>query len=212
MLEIFDLRHRFGERVVLQLASWTVPSRQHSLILGPSGCGKSTLLHLIAGLLRPSRGRIVVAGQDLNTLDPTERDAIRGRRIGLVLQDLHLIAALKVEDNLRLARSLAGLPPDPQRIEQLLAELGLAAFAKARPSQLSYGERQRVAIARAVVNRPDLVLADEPTSALDDANCEAVLELLIGQAEASNATLVIATHDARLHSRFTHRIDLGGPA
>ena len=212
MLEISDLDHRFGGRTVLQLASWTIAPGQHSLVLGPSASGKSTLLHLIAGLLRPSHGRIVVAGRELTALGPSELDRIRGRRIGIVLQDLHLIAALSVEDNLRLARSLAGLPLDPQRIGHLLAELGLTSLAKARPAQLSHGERQRVAIARAVVNRPDLVLADEPTSALDDANCEAVLELLLRQAEASDATLVIATHDARLHTRFAHRVDLAGPA
>ena len=95
--------------------------------------------------------------------------------IGIVLQRLHLIPALTVRDNLRLARTLARLPPDPSRIDALIADLGLSALAGARPSRLSEGEAQRVAIARAVVNRPALILADEPTSALDDTNCEAVL-------------------------------------
>ena len=93
-------------------------------------------------------------------------------------------------------------------VDALLADLGLGALAGARPSRLSQGEAQRVAIARAVVNHPALILADEPTSALDDANCEAVLALLRAQAETSGATLVIATHDARLKPHFGHRLEL----
>jgi putative ABC transport system ATP-binding protein len=208
VLVIDQLAHSYGARRVLEIPSWSVAPGKHSLILGPSGSGKSTLLHLIAGLLRPSRGQIRVAGQDLGALAPTELDALRGKNIGIVLQRLHLIRALTVRDNLRLAQSLAGLPVSLARVDRLLAELGIAALATARPARLSEGEAQRVAIARAVVNQPTLILADEPTSALDDANCEAVLGLLRAQAEASGATLLIATHDARLKARFTHRLEL----
>jgi putative ABC transport system ATP-binding protein len=198
----------YGARPVVAVPSWAIATGQHSLILGPSGSGKSTLLHLIAGLLRPSRGRVLVAGQDLGALTSAELDAFRGRSIGIVLQRLHLIPALTVRDNLRLARALARLPPDGARIDRLIADLGLTALAGVRPSRLSQGEAQRVAIARALVNPPMLILADEPTSALDDANCTAVLALLRAQAEASGATLVIATHDARLKAHFGHRLEL----
>jgi putative ABC transport system ATP-binding protein len=203
-----SLARVYGARTVVAIPSWTVTVGQHSMILGPSGSGKSTLLHLIAGLLRPSRGRVLVAGRDLAALTPAELDAFRGRTIGIVLQRLHLIPALTVRDNLRLARALARLPQDAARIDALIADLGLGALAGARPSQLSEGEAQRVAIARAVVNHPALILADEPTSALDDANCKTVLALLRAQAEASGATLVIATHDARLKPHFGHRLEL----
>ena len=202
----------YDGRPVVAVPSWAVATGRHSLILGPSGSGKSTLLHLIAGLLRPSRGRVMVTGQELGALTPAELDAFRGRSIGIVLQRLHLIPALTVRDNLRLARALARLPPDRARIDALIADLGLAALAGVRPSRLSQGEAQRVAIARALVNRPMLILADEPTSALDDANCAAVLALLCAQAEASGATLVIATHDARLKPHFGHRLELPAPA
>jgi putative ABC transport system ATP-binding protein len=207
-LVLEDLVRSYGARTVVTIPSWTVAAGQHSLIAGPSGSGKSTVLHMIAGLLRPSRGRVLVAGQDLGALTPAELDALRGRMIGIVLQRLHLIPALTVRDNLRLARTLARLPADAARVDALIAELGLAALSGARPSRLSQGEAQRVAIARAVVNQPALILADEPTSALDDANCEAVLALLRAQAEASGATLVIATHDARLRPFFRHRLEL----
>jgi putative ABC transport system ATP-binding protein len=209
VLEIESLVQRFGARTVLELPEWSVGAGRHSLVLGPSGSGKSTLLHLVAGLLRPTRGRIRVAGRDLaEAKRPGELDRWRGRTVGIVLQRLHLIAALSVRDNLRLARALAGLPEDAARIDQLLAELRLEGLAGARPALLSQGEAQRVAIARAVVNRPALILADEPTSALDDASCTAVLELLLRQADASGATLVIATHDARLAPHLAQRLEL----
>jgi len=208
ILDVRDLVQMFGERTVLDLPGWRVTRGGHSLVIGPSGCGKSTLLHLIAGLIRPSRGQIAVDGQDLVALGAAALDAFRGRRIGIVLQNLHLIAALSVRDNLRLARWLARLVPDPDRVDGLLDELGLARLARSRPRQLSQGERQRLAIARAVINRPALVLADEPTSALDDANCAAVLDLLQRQAQASGATLIVATHDHRLQPHFEHRLEL----
>ena len=208
VLLLDGLTRAYGARTVVAIPSWSVAAGQHSLILGPSGSGKTTLLHLIAGLLPPTRGRVRVAGQDLGALTPAQLDAFRGKTVGIVLQRLHLIPALTVRNNLRLARTLARLPPDPARIDALIAQLGLAALAGARPSQLSQGEAQRVAIGRAVVNRPALILADEPTSALDDANCEAVLALLQAQAEASGGTLAIATHDARLKPLFQHRLEL----
>jgi putative ABC transport system ATP-binding protein len=208
VLVLDDIARSYGTRTVVEIPSWTVAPGEHSLILGPSGSGKSTLLHLIAGLLRPSRGRALVAGQDLGALAPAELDAFRGRNIGIVLQRLHLIRALTVTDNLRLTQSLAGLPVSTERVDRLLSELGIAALATARPNRLSEGEAQRVAIARAVINHPALILADEPTSALDDATCEVVLRLLRAQAEASGATLLIATHDARLKAHFSHRLEL----
>ena len=207
-VEVRDLLQVFGKRAVLGLPAWRVERGAHSLVIGPSGCGKSTLLHLIAGLIRPTRGAIAIDGQELAALGQAALDAFRGRRIGIVLQSMHLIGALNVRDNLRLARSLARLPPAPGRIEGLLDELGLARLARTRPRELSQGERQRLAIARAVVNEPALILADEPTSALDDANCAAVLDRLRRQAQASDATLVVATHDQRLTPHFAHRLEL----
>ena len=207
-VDVRDLVQVFGARTVLDLPAWRVGRGAHSLVIGPSGCGKSTLLHLLAGLIRPSRGRIAIDGQELAALGGAALDAFRGKRIGIVLQSMHLIGALNVRDNLRLARRLARQPPAPERIVALLAELGLARLARSRPHQLSQGERQRLAIARAVVNRPSLILADEPTSALDDANCAAVLDLLRRQAQATGATLMVATHDHRLAAHFAHRLEL----
>ncbi len=127
------------------------------------------------------------------------------RPIGIVLQKLHLISSLDVEHNLLLAQYLAGAKQEPARAAQVLAGVGLADRAHARPHQLSHGQEQRVAVARAVMNRPQLLIADEPTSNLDDAHCAAALDLLEAQAAECGATLVVATHDARVKPRFERR-------
>lgn len=208
MLEIRGLRHAYDGRTVLSVPSWDVAAGEASLVLGPSGSGKSTLLNVIAGLATPTEGSVRLDGEEVTRLSPAARDAFRARRVGLVLQTLHLVGVVSVRDNLRLAQRLAGCRLDDGRIDEVLAGLGIAALAGARASRLSVGEAQRVAIARAVVNRPSLLLADEPTSALDDANCARALSLLLDQAAACGATLLVATHDNRIRDRFARRLEL----
>jgi len=208
MLELQGLRQDAAGHTILALDEWRVAKGEHWLVIGPSGSGKTTLLNLIAGLLRPTEGRVVVAGQDIEALPANQRDRFRGRYIGIVFQTLHLVDALTVEGNLRLAQYLAGVKQDLARIRDVLGSLGIADKMNAKPRALSQGEAQRVAIARAVINRPSLVLADEPSSALDDANCGQVIDLLEDQATAAGATLVIATHDQRVKDRFRHRLTL----
>lgn len=208
LLELNSLVRRYGDRTVLRVDAWRVPAARHSLVLGASGSGKSTLLHLIAGLISPSEGQITVSGQRFSDLSGRERDAFRGRHLGIVLQNLHLIGALSLRDNLRLAQSLAGRAIEPDWIAQLLDQVGLISLARQKPEMLSHGERQRAAIARALVNRPTLLLADEPTSALDDDNAHNVMELLLRQATLSGATLIVATHDQRIAPHFDDRLVL----
>jgi putative ABC transport system ATP-binding protein len=186
------VRHRYGAREALRLERFEAAQGEKWLVLGPSGSGKSTLLHILAGLLKPSEGTVQVA-----------------RPIGIVPQKLHLIASLTVEQNLLLAQYLAGVREEPARAAQVLAGVGLAERAHARPHELSHGQAQRVAVARAVMNRPKLLVADEPTSNLDDAHCATALDLLEAQAAECGATLVVATHDARAKGRFQHRLELG---
>ena len=212
MFEIRNLRHAYDSTEVLNVDSWQVEQGSHWLVLGPSGSGKTTLLHILAGILRPSAGQVSVAGQDMGALPGNEVDRFRGRHIGVVLQRLHLMGSLTAIDNLLLAQYLAGLPQDPGRGREVLAGLGLAEKAAAYPHELSFGQAQRVAVARAVVNRPKLLLADEPTSNLDDERCLQALDLLQGQAQACNATLVIATHDQRIKARMPNQFTLGASA
>ena len=191
MFSLSGVRHRYGAREVLHLERFEATQGEKWLVLGPSGSGKSTLLHILAGLLRPTEGSVEVA-----------------RPIGIVPQKLHLISSLDVEHNLLLAQYLAGAKQEPARAAQVLAGVGLADRAHARPHQLSHGQAQRVAVARAVMNRPRLLIADEPTSNLDDAHCAAALDMLEAQAAECGATLVIATHDARAKPRFERRLEL----
>lgn len=203
------LRYTIGSQTILALEHWSVPDRGRALVLGPSGSGKTTLLQLLAGLALPSAGRIVIAGRDLASMNEGERDVFRGRTIGFVFQNLHLVRALSVLDNLRLATFLTGTERSREELEALLQAVGLADRAGARPADLSQGEAQRVAIARALVNRPRLILADEPTSALDDRNARAVIDLLFARAEEAGSALVVATHDARILPWFEQRLELG---
>ena len=208
MLSVRGLKHAYDGRAVLAIDDWTVAQGEASLVLGASGSGKSTLLGILAGLLAPREGEVTVAGARVSGLAPRERDRFRARNVGIVLQKLHLINVLSVRDNLRIARRLAGLPDDAAHVDGTLDALGIGALAARRAASLSVGEAQRVAIARAVVNRPRVILADEPTAALDDANCEKALGLLLEQAAACEATLVVATHDRRVADRFPKRLTL----
>ena len=208
MIAVRGLVHRYNGVEALRLDDWTVAQGSRWLVLGPSGCGKSTLLHAIAGLVVPSEGEIAVAGQSLASLSGAALDRFRGATVGIVLQALHLVRHLSVRDNLRLAQYMAHMPQDDTRISETLAALGVADKVRRRPDELSHGERQRVAIARAVVNRPKLLLADEPTANLDDAAAALAIDLLAEQAGRHGATLVVATHDARVKAKFRERLEL----
>ncbi|HAP69510.1 MAG TPA: ABC transporter ATP-binding protein [Flavobacteriales bacterium] len=185
-----------------------VASNQAVLVLGNSGKGKTTLLHLLAGLMDPTGGTIELDGTALATLKGSARDRFRGKNIGLVFQQSQFIRSISVLENLRLARSLAGLSKDDAFAERLLSELGISERKNAKPNELSIGERQRAAIARALVTKPKIVLADEPTSALDDENCEAVAALFERTVTGHGAALVIVTHDQRLKNRFKKSVSL----
>jgi putative ABC transport system ATP-binding protein len=209
MFLITDLRHAYDGVDVLRIRDWQVEQGEHWLVIGPSGSGKTTLLHVLAGILKPSYGEVLVAGHRVTRLKPRELDRFRARHIGLVLQKLHLIDTLTVAGNLLFAQYLSRLPQDPERVRQVLAGLGLEDKEHAYPHELSFGQAQRVAVARAVVNRPTLLLADEPTSNLDDVQCMRTVELLEAQARTCRATLLIATHDQRIRDRLRRHYDLG---
>ena len=172
------------------------------LLRGPSGAGKSTLLALIAGLLTPSAGRVVVAGTDVGALPRGARDAWRGQALGFVPQRLHLSESLSVIENLALPFIACGAAVDHARIGMLLDRLGLAALGQRRPHELSVGQAQRVALARALMRSPRVLLADEPTANLDDAMSATVIDLLADAARETQASLIIATHDARVAARL----------
>lgn len=210
-LQIENLEFAYGERTVLRLPRLELGSGEACAVIGPSGCGKTTLMHLIAGLLRPTRGSVLVSGQSLANLAPSACDRFRGRHLGIVFQRLHLLPALSVMENLALAQRCARVPQDVKGAHALLDQLGVGSLQHAMPSALSQGQAQRVAIARALVHRPQLLLADEPTSSLDDDNAQRALELLQSQARASGAALLVVTHDQRIRGKLGREIHLEAP-
>jgi putative ABC transport system ATP-binding protein len=193
-----QLAYRYSSGPALLFPDLELPQGGVLLLHGPSGSGKSTWLALAAGLLRPSAGEIVVAGQALAALRPVAVDAWRARAIGFLPQRLHLSEALTVAGNLALAQWAAGVPDDAAAVGRVLSTLGVADLAARRPSQLSGGQAQRVALARAVLLQPRVILADEPTASLDDTAAAVALQLLADTAARLGASLVIATHDARV--------------
>lgn len=195
----------FPDGATLSLPDIVIAAGDRMVLCGPSGSGKSTLLSVLSGLQKPCAGSVTYQGEDLYAGSARARDSTRGRAFGFVFQTLHLLPALTVAQNIALAL------PDPAstgRLETLLSDLGLQEKAHSLPHTLSQGERQRVAIARAVVHNPSVIFADEPTSALDDQNTQNVMMLLSTQATATNAALVVATHDARILPFFSKRVDL----
>src|SRR5256884_7307187 len=174
----------------------TVNEGEFLAVMGPSGCGKSTMLHLLGGLLTPSKGRIIVDGEDLTAASDSKRTDIRRRKIGFVFQRFNLFPTLTAEGNLRLAERIHGNGgEDPQRRREVLKLLGLEDKLHHKPLELSGGEQQRVALARAVVTRPAIVLADEPTGNLDSENSALVLNMFQEMNYRFNQTIIMITHN-----------------
>ena len=214
MISSRQLAFRYADGPALGFDDVDVPQGGLLLLSGESGSGKSTWLALAAGLLVATEGDMTVAGQPMKALGKMAGDAWRAKTIGFLPQKLHLSSALTVQDNLAMAQWAAGQPRHDSRIDEALTSLGVEALASRKPSQLSGGQAQRVALARAVLLKPQVILADEPTASLDDASAEASLALLRLTARRLDATLVIATHDARVNTFFEHenglqRIQIG---
>jgi putative ABC transport system ATP-binding protein len=177
-------------------------------IVGRSGSGKSTLLNLVAGIDRPTSGRVEVAGTVLGDLDENRLAAWRGRTVGVVFQFFQLLPTLTVAENVMLPMELCRTVPGPQRRTralELLDRVGVAALADKLPSTLSGGEQQRSAIARALANDPPVLVADEPTGNLDAETGDAVLDLISGLAAAGTCVLMV-THERDL-ARWVQRTD-----
>jgi len=175
-------------------------------LAGPSGCGKTTLIHLMAGILEPRAGSLLVAGLDMATLDREDRQDLRALKIGLVFQEFELLEYLDVLDNVLLPYRLTPVleldDATRDRAVTLLDDVGLGDKLSRFPGRLSQGERQRVALCRALVTRPAVVLGDEPTGNLDPANRDHVIDGLLAYGRDHDAAIVVVTHDHDLLPRF----------
>lgn len=202
IVSIEDLRltlsSRAGAVEVLRGLSFEVPEGQAVAVVGASGSGKTSLLMVIAGLEKPTSGRVEVSGQDISKLTADDLALLRGEAIGIVFQSFHLMPGMTALENVALPLELAGVDGAPAAARKLLADVGLGHRVEHYPAELSGGEQQRVAIARALARNPRLILADEPTGNLDAQTGRQIIELLFNLQRKSGATLVLVTHDETL--------------
>jgi putative ABC transport system ATP-binding protein len=216
ILQCESLHHEYlsgGRRLtVLKDITFALEAGGFLAVVGPSGSGKTTLLGLLAGLDRPTSGRVVLDGVELAALDEDARARLRRERVGFVFQSFQLIPTLTALENVQVPLELAGADDAAERAAALLERVGLADRGHHFPAQLSGGEQQRVAVARAFSTRPGILFADEPTGNLDAANGAIVIQLMTELNAEYGTTLVLVTHDADLAARARRIIRLADGA
>ena len=204
-----------GPAFALEVDAFELGKGESTLLVGASGSGKSTLLSLIAGAVRPDRGRIEIDGENIASLGEAARDRLRAERIGVIFQTFNLLPYASPLDNILLPlafaperRKRAGDARETALSLASALELPKALMIDARAGELSVGQQQRVAVARALIGGPSLIVADEPTSALDPQARDAFLDLLFQVTEAAGAALLLASHDPGVRERFKYVLPL----
>jgi putative ABC transport system ATP-binding protein len=195
-----DVTRRYGEGDAavdaLRGVTLDIPKGQFAAVMGPSGSGKSTLMHIMAGLDRPTSGKVSIDGTDLTQLNDNRLTLLRREHIGFIFQFFNLLPTLTAEENILLPLQIAGEKPDREWVGNVIDRVSLGDRLSHRPAELSGGQQQRVAIARALVSRPTVVFADEPTGNLDSRTGGEILALLREAVSATEQTAVMVTHDA----------------
>lgn len=203
MIEIKSLSKQFKNETAIDYKDLVFEDGKSYMLLGASGCGKSTLLNMIAGILAPESGEILINGKDMTKLSQKEKDKFRIQNIGYIFQDFKLITDMTVADNINILR-LEHV--NVSEMDNILADLQMLDKKNKKIKHLSGGEKQRVAIARAIVKKPEIILADEPTGNLNFAIGEAVIKQLVEISKGK--TLIAVTHDERLGKYFDYTIDI----
>ena len=203
-----DYKQPRGRVRALSLEYLSAERGEAIAVSGPSGSGKTTLLHIIAALIRPTDGRVMVEGRGISA--PEKSCKWRASSVGYIFQDVNLLPDFDVTENLLIAADAAGVPESEARARAagLLRRLGIDDRASHRPAKLSLGERQRAAAARAVIHKPPIVLADEPTASLDAENAKKVTAMLLELCAETNSLLIAATHDEAVRREFPRAIEL----
>lgn len=199
MIELRNVTKKYGDMEVVKTANLCVEKGDFLSVLGPSGSGKTTLLNIIAGLLSPTRGEVIVDGVSLYGLSLRERAVFRRKKFGFIFQTFNLIPYLTAVENVEVPLYLAGIYKKKQKMiaSELLEKVGLKDKLNRLPSQLSVGEQQRVAIARALANNPQVILADEPTGNLDSKTGKEVITY-IRRLNEDGGTVLLVTHDREM--------------
>ena len=195
-----------GMHRVVDIANFTLAAGEQLALRGESGSGKTTFLNLIAGILAPDSGSIVLDGRELAALGESSRDRLRAETIGYIFQTFNLLQGHTVLENVELGMAF-GRGVDRARAAALLQRVGLGDKHRHYPHQLSTGQQQRVAVARALANQPKLVLADEPTGNLDRRNAREALHLIREVCAETGAALLLVSHDERVLAAFEHMQD-----
>lgn len=211
VIEIQSLEFAYpSEPMCLRITHLEVYKGQKLFIYGPSGSGKSTLLEILSGILVPQTGSVSVLGEKLETMGTRQRDLFRSQKMGLIFQSLNLLPYLTVRENILLPLWLRGHndEEEDQKLEALMAPLGLMDYLNQNITRLSMGQQQRVAVARALITNPSLLFADEPTSALDDDNRERFIQLMFSIAQQRDVTVLFVSHDRSLEKLFDQSLSL----
>ena len=203
MIKTVGISKQFKNETAIEYLDMTFETGKSYMLLGASGCGKSTLLNMIAGILSPDSGSIIIDGQNMTEKSQKEKDLFRIRHIGYIFQDFKLIPEMTVSDNIKIL-CLEGV--DVSSADSLLSKLGIADQKNKKVKHLSGGQKQRVAIVRALVKSPEIILADEPTGNLNFAIGKQVIEALTEVSKGK--TLIAVTHDERLAEYFDVVIDM----
>lgn len=202
ILKVENLSKVYGTKenkvVALDNVSFSVNKGEFVAIVGHSGSGKSTLLHLIGGVDRPTKGKVIIEGNDIYTLNDDNLAIFRRRQVGLIYQFYNLIPILNVEENIVLPLELDGKKVDKDELNELLDTLGLTNRRTHLPNELSGGQQQRTSIGRAIITHPAIILADEPTGNLDSKASEEIMELLKLSNKKYKQTIIMITHNLEL--------------
>ena len=206
LLSISQLQKSFatpegGQHLVVSIQDFGLDDKKQVALRGESGSGKTTFLHLVAGILKPDSGRIMIAGQEMSALTEPDRDRLRATTIGYIFQTFNLLQGYSCLENVLLGMSF-GPGADREFAVALLKRVGLSEHLGHHPRQLSTGQQQRVAVARALANRPKLVLADEPTGNLDRRNSVEALALIREACRENGAALLLVSHDREVLAQF----------
>lgn len=207
MIELQGLKQVYDQESIAY-PDWKIGKGESALILGQSGSGKTTLLHMIAGILKPSNGDLLIDDVNLAKLSNSRIDDYRRENIGIIFQKPHLMKSLNVRQNLLIQAAFSKDQFHEDRIKFVMESLQILDLTDRMPYELSEGQAQRVSIGRAIMGAPKIITADEPTASLDDDNCQRVIDLLQVLAKEGESTLVIATHDQRIKDRFETKLEL----
>ena len=202
ILRVENLSKVYGTKenkvVALDNVSFSVNKGEFVAIVGHSGSGKSTLLHLIGGVDRPTKGKVIIEGNDIYTLNDDNLAIFRRRQVGLIYQFYNLIPILNVEENITLPLALDNRKVSNEELENMLSHLGLEKRRYHLPNELSGGQQQRTSIGRALITRPTIVLADEPTGNLDSKSSDEIVALLKKSNKELKQTIIMITHNLEI--------------